>query len=313
MAEGAVSISDLKRDQPARETRLAPIQPGFGDLASFELMQRGAKVLASSTLVPEQFRGPEGLPNAIVALNMALRMQADPLMVMQNLYVVHGRPAWSAQFLIATFNRSGRYSALRYEWEGTRGKDDWGCRAWAKELATGDRITGPLVTMQTAKDEKWIERAGSKWKTIPELMLTYRAAAWFVRTNAPEIAMGLPTAEEREDMVTLTREEYTTAQLAGNEHIRHAVDTDTGEIATGAAANGDVAKDAAKTDTASSKDVGVGVTYAVVMAKLEDAAKKKDVDLLDAHATLIVSAPAEHHVELKKKYQELRAQIAPTT
>ena len=37
----------------------------------------------------------------LIAQNMARRMGADLLMVMQNLYVVHGRPGWSAQFLIA--------------------------------------------------------------------------------------------------------------------------------------------------------------------------------------------------------------------
>lgn len=213
-----VNISDLKREQAPRETRLPTVTPGFGDLQSFELMQRGAKVLSASSLVPKEYQGVEGLPNAIVALNMALRMQADPLMVMQNLYVVHGRPAWSAQFLIAAFNRCGRYSALRYEWQGTRGAKDWGCRAWAIELATGDKVYGPLVTMATAEAEGWMNRTGSKWKSIPELMLTYRAAAWMVRTNAPEIAMGLPTAEEAEDVVTISREEYSIEQVKAGEH-----------------------------------------------------------------------------------------------
>lgn len=208
-----VNIADLKNAPAPREARLPAVTPGFGDLQSFELMQRGAKVLAASSLVPKEYQGAEGLPNAIVALNMALRMQADPLMVMQNLYVVHGRPSWSAQFLIAAFNRCGRYSALRYEWQGKRGDKDWGCRAWAIEIASGDRITGPLVTMATADAEGWTNRSGSKWKTIPELMLTYRAAAWLVRTNAPEIAMGLPTQDEAEDMVTLTRDEYSVESL----------------------------------------------------------------------------------------------------
>lgn len=214
-ATAPVNISDLKTQAT---TRLPTVTPGFGDLASFELMQRGAKVLSSSSLVPKQYQGPENLPNAIVALNMALRMNADPLMVMQNLYVVHGRPAWSAQFLIACFNKCGRYSALRYSWEGHRGKDDWGCRAWATELASGERIEGPLVTMATAKAEGWINRDGSKWKTIPELMLTYRAASWMVRTNAPEIAMGLPTAEEAEDVVTLSPAQYSVEQVRASEH-----------------------------------------------------------------------------------------------
>lgn len=217
-ATAPVNIAELKSAPSARESRLPAVSPGFGDLASFELMQRGAKVLSRSTLVPKQYQGEEGMPNAIIALNMALRMQADPLMVMQNLYVVHGRPAWSAQFLIACFNQCGRYSALRYEWQGKRGSDDWGCRAWAIEKETGHRIDGPLITMATAKAEGWINRDGSKWKTIPELMLTYRAAAWLIRTNAPEIAMGLPTAEEAADVVTLTSEQYTVEQVKAGEH-----------------------------------------------------------------------------------------------
>lgn len=46
--------------------------------------------------------------NCVIALDIALRMGAKPLMVMQNIYVVHGRPAWSAQCLIATLNQSGK-------------------------------------------------------------------------------------------------------------------------------------------------------------------------------------------------------------
>jgi hypothetical protein len=131
---------------------------------------------------------------------MASRIGADPLMVMQNLYVVHGRPGWSSQFLIATFNQSGRFSSLRYEYFGEKDKDSYGCRAWAVEKDTGQRLTGSDITVGLAKIEGWYGRNGSKWKTMPQQMLAYRAAAWFIRTHAPEIAMGLRTVEEIEDM-----------------------------------------------------------------------------------------------------------------
>lgn len=280
MATPAVNISDLKREQPTRESRLPAVTPGFGDLQSFELMQRGAKVLSSSSLVPKEYQGAEGLPNAIVALNMALRMQADPLMVMQNLYVVHGRPSWSAQFMIAAFNRCGRYSGMRYEWQGKQGSKDWGCRAWAIEKETGDKVYGPLVTMATAEAEGWMSRTGSKWKTIPELMLTYRAAAWMVRTNAPEIAMGLPTADESEDMVTLTRDEYTVEQVRAGAHTEQS----TGEV-----------HDA--------------LAYAYVMNEINEAA---DVAALDVAKPLILRVAdeqqrAELDVAERKRRKELTA------
>jgi hypothetical protein len=135
---------------------------------------------------------------------MAQRIGASPLMVMQNLYIVHGRPGWSAKFLIASFNQCGRFSALRFEWQDERGKDTWGCRAWATEKETGQRIQGPLITIGLAKAEKWYDKSGSKWQTIPELMLQYRAAAWLVNTHAPEISMGLNTADELGDVIDAT-------------------------------------------------------------------------------------------------------------
>lgn len=165
----------------------------------FALVQRVASMLCMSTLVPREYQGKNNLSNCIIALNMAYRLGADPLMVIQNLYVVHGRPGWSSQFLIATFNKSGKFSALRYEFVGTRGQDDWGCFAYATELATGEVLQGTTVTMGTAKAEGWLSKSGSKWGTMPEQMFRYRAASWFIRAYAPEIAMGLLTAEELHD------------------------------------------------------------------------------------------------------------------
>lgn len=263
-AAASTNIADL-RNAPAVRAQQHNVVAGFNDLASFELLQRVGKLLAASSLVPEVYRGAEGLPNAIVALNMAQRMGADPLMVMQNLYVVHGRPAWSAQFLIATFNHSGRYTSIRYRWQGTEGKDDWGCRAYATEKESGNEIVGPLVTMAMAKAEKWIERTGSKWKTIPELMLTYRAAAWMVRTNAPEIAMGLPTSDEIDDVVTLTPEQYSVEQVRSGEHAAPAAaatETSAGDPNAGATQTASQAAGAAQKESPT-------FTYAQVRAALE--------------------------------------------
>lgn len=163
-------------------------------------IQRVAKMFASSPLVPQIYQGDKGIGSCVIALNMAHRMGADPLMVMQNLYVVHGRPSWSAQFLIACFNQTGRFDPVRFRMQGEEGTDAWGCRAYTKDLETGEEIQGPLITIALAKAEGWYSKNGSKWKTIPELMLRYRAAAWMIRTTAPEIAMGLPTQEEQYDI-----------------------------------------------------------------------------------------------------------------
>jgi len=172
---------------PAREVAT---MPGFTNNANWELAQRIGKAFAASSLVPAAYQN--NLPNCIVALEMANRMGAAPLLVMQNLYIVHGSPGWSSKFLIASFNQCGRFTSLRYDWNEKRD----GCRAWAVEKSTGERIEGPLVTLEMAKAEGWSSKNGSKWKTMPELMLMYRAAAFLIRTYAPEISMGLQTDDE---------------------------------------------------------------------------------------------------------------------
>ena len=205
-----------------RSNQLAPVPQrevsvGFTSMAGFELLQRGAKSLASSTLVPQQFQG--NIANCMIALNMAHRIGADPLLVMQNLYIVHGRPGWSSQFLIATFNTNGKYTALRYEFFGEKGKPSWGCRAWAIERESGERLVGSDITIQLANDEGWSTKKDSKWKTMPQQMLMYRAAAFFIRAYAPELAMGLMTRDELDDGVidmvpTEARQRTTVEQIA---------------------------------------------------------------------------------------------------
>jgi len=134
---------------------------------------------------------------------MAMRMQANPLMVMQNLYIVHGNPAFSSKFLIATINASGRFTPLRYEFRGTEGKDNYACRVYAYEAWDKEHkepLYGDWVSLDMAKKEGWFSKPGSKWQTMPNQMLRYRAAAFWQRVYCPEISMGLMTAEEAEDI-----------------------------------------------------------------------------------------------------------------
>ncbi len=198
----SLATLDSLKDKLATPSPAQNIAVNMDTVAGFESMQRISKLFASSDITPVRYRGK--LANCFIAVDMAMRMGANLLMVFQNLYEVHGQPGWSAQFLIATFNKSGRFSALRYEFEGKEGQDSYGCRAVSTELATKEKLTGPLVTIALAKKEGWYGKNGSKWQSMPELMLRYRAAAWFVRTYAPEIAMGLQTVEEvRDSSITL--------------------------------------------------------------------------------------------------------------
>lgn len=204
------------------------VQAGFFDMASFELMQRIAKAFSTSDLVPKQYQG--NLPNCMIALDMAQRIGANPLMVMQNLYIVHGTPGWSSKFLVATINACGRYSSLRYEWRGKPGEQEYGCRAWAIEKATGERLDGIWVDWKMVNAEGWASKNGSKWKTMPDQMFIYRAAAFWQRAYAPELGMGLSTAEELSDVIDVDASGGYTVSQQYMAPSSGRIDPSTGEI-----------------------------------------------------------------------------------
>jgi predicted flap endonuclease-1-like 5' DNA nuclease len=185
----------------SNQLQVATPQPlsAFSSENAFVSVQRMAKALASSTLVPDSYRGEANLGNCIIALELSQRIGASVMAVMQSMVPIHGKPTWSASFLIATVNSCGRFSPMRFRWVGKEGTDDWGCRAYAVEREGNLELVGALVTIAMAKAEGWYGKSGSKWKTMPEQMLQYRAAAFWCRAYAPEIALGMHTSEEVND------------------------------------------------------------------------------------------------------------------
>jgi hypothetical protein len=175
---------------PDGDERSMDIGSPYGSLRSFELAQRMAKALSCSDLVPTTYRG--NVANTLVALELAHRTRLSPFMVMQNLYIMNGRPSWSAQFLIALVNTSGRFAepiVFHADDTGT-----W-CSAM---LPSGRECIGAKVTMSMAESEGWTRN--KKWQTMPELMLRYRAAAFFARQFVPDLLLGLYTDEEQAGM-----------------------------------------------------------------------------------------------------------------
>ena len=219
-------INELQIMQAKQAAEFA-LTPVGQTVKQFEVMQRMAQMYTTSTIVPETYRGNIG--NCAIALDMAMRMKINPLMVMQNLYIVKGNPSWSSKFLIATINMSGKYTSLRYRkrnlgkvgkvlyndtvWDASARKntiqtkefdgtdiDNIECVAYATEIATGEILESDPITIETAIKEGWYTKSGSKWVTMPNLMLTYRAAAFWQRMYCPEISMGFMTTEEAEDI-----------------------------------------------------------------------------------------------------------------
>ena len=199
----SASSSALIKATPAPPP--ADISSGvFSGIAAFEAAQRMAQALCTSTMVPSDYRGQQGLSNSLIALEIAARMGLSPLVVMQNMTPIHGKPSWSSSFLIATVNASGRFSPLRFVFDDKDNPSS--CYAVARDKATGEVLEGQTISIEMAKREGWWSRPDrygketSKWQSMTGQMLRYRAAAFWVKVYCPEISLGLMTQEEVADV-----------------------------------------------------------------------------------------------------------------
>lgn len=220
----------------------------FCNPSQIDSVQRASKMFASSELVPQQYQiakvgGEKAVANCVIALDVASRIGASPLMVMQNLYIVHGRPSWSAKFLIATVNTCGRFEPLKFRFKdlgkvGTINNQDFAalkdieCIAYTKAKGSDEVLESSPITISLAIREGWYTKAGSKWQTMPKQMLMYRAASWWTSVYAPELSMGMRTVEENEDIEDVAFEELPLEQeiqtLTASESLDF--DSQTGEI-----------------------------------------------------------------------------------
>lgn len=162
---------------------------------AFELVQRQAKMLAASSLVPKDFHG--NIPNCAIAINVAKRTRLDPLLVCQNLAIIHGRPSWSATALIGMIAACGRFTPLRFVFDDEDAPTS--CYAVATDKASGQELKGEKITLEMAKKEGWSTKNGSKWLTMPGQMLRYRAASFWSRAYASDLSLGFYTQDEVRD------------------------------------------------------------------------------------------------------------------
>ena len=159
-------------------------------ISNYQGLYKLAQTFSASNLVPTQYHGkPE---DCMIALNMAQRSGMEPIFVMQNMYVVKGHPSWSGQACIAMLRNCGLFRNVHpvYNAEKTA------CHFEAVDVKSGQNVSGTTITLEMAAKEGW----GPKWKSMPEQMLAYRAAAFFARVWCPEVLMGCMVEGEPEDV-----------------------------------------------------------------------------------------------------------------
>ena len=199
-----IKKEEVKQEVATVEKRnmVASLENGiYSSSDTFQLAFQMAKGLSQSTLVPQQFQN--NAANCLIALEQSNRLNISPMAVMQNLYIVQGKPSFSSSFIIGLINASGKYDMeLQFDEEEKDGKP-YACTCWTEK--DGRKVTGIKITMDMAEKEGWSKKNGSKWVTIPQVMLRYRAASFFARMNCPELSIGLYSKEELDDFTPIKK------------------------------------------------------------------------------------------------------------
>lgn len=194
-----------KEKEIEKETYIVPVSETqisnrtvWNDKAMFAATLEMATALSKSSLVPANYKDKPG--NCLIALDFANRMNMPPLMIMQNLYIVNGNPAWSGQACVSLINNCGRFEPLCFEEFISDDLTEFSCRAYAKDKRTGEILYSTKIDNVMAKECGWLTKPGSYWTKMPAQMARYRAAAYFARTYCPEVLMGLYTDDEQRDI-----------------------------------------------------------------------------------------------------------------
>lgn len=162
---------------------------------SFDLEQRRAKLLSVSAFFPDSMKND--VASAVIVYDLAKRMNVSVMEVAQSIYIIYNKPSFSTQFLVARLNTSG---LIKGNLKTHISEDKQSCYCSSIDATTEQEIIGITITMEIAKAEKWIDKAGSKWKTMPELMLRKRAQSFFIKEFYPEVMFGVQTQEELVDV-----------------------------------------------------------------------------------------------------------------
>lgn len=194
----------------------------YSDVNLYNNALKMAESLAKSDLIPDNYKGkPE---SCLIAIDVARQIGArSPLFVMQNLFVVKGKPSWSGQYCDAIVRANFKKVKAELSGEG----DDRGCQVTAYDQ-NDNFCEGTRVTIRMAKQEGWFSKTGSKWQTIPDLMLQYRAFAFFARVHCPDKLLGIHDEFENVDISKIEqRAENPFEEVVEAEVVREPEQTET--------------------------------------------------------------------------------------
>jgi len=204
-------MADTTKPEPKKEDKskaLARVETSVCGLVlnNLEDMTTVAQVILQSRLAPESFDTKEKI---FVGLQAGAEIGLKPMQSLNSIVVIHGKPTLWGDAALALVKRSGlcEYCKEYYELKGVKlsgsdvqyadliGYPD-GLMAVCETKAFRDPL--PVIRYFSVADAKlatlWKKKG--PWTTHPKRMLKYKARAFNLRDNFPDVLFGMHLAEE---------------------------------------------------------------------------------------------------------------------
>lgn len=151
-----------------------------------------AKLMAGGTFVPDRLRGKPG--DCLAVLMQAVRWGMDPFAVAQKIYFVNnnGIPGYEAQLVAAVVNTSGKLDgSLSVDWQG---------EGEAMLCIVTGKLKGDPQPKAVQQELRTIKTRNSPlWVQAPRQQLGYYTQRLWARLYAPEVLLGVYTADELDE------------------------------------------------------------------------------------------------------------------
>lgn len=182
------------------ETRLPALQAGGTVRAivpqTFEEAWRIANAVCVAGMAPKGLSTPE---QATIAIMHGLEVGMPPMMALQSIAVINGRPTVWGDGALALCLASPLCQGIKETIEGTGENRAAVCTVVRK----GQEPKVVRFSMADAKKAKLLAKQGP-WQDYPDRMLQMRARAWALRDAFADVLRGLGIAEEVRDVASET-------------------------------------------------------------------------------------------------------------
>ncbi len=188
--------------QPATQTEFEkllkrPVKfgPKGVDLENLDDVWRFATMVTQSGIAPKGMNTPQAV---MIAVAMGAELGLKPMMAIQNIAVINGRPSIWGDAMLALCRQSGLFDEAVFDETYDPTLDGGTAYCEARRKPDGKRIIRHF-SMANAKRARLLEK-NTPWQTYPERMLMFRARSWALRDAFGDVLSGLRGAEEERDI-----------------------------------------------------------------------------------------------------------------